>query len=58
MEQQNFTFGEKKTLCVDDILAIKNGERVAHILGHPLHHPQSSESEETQLRNRSKVVRC
>ena len=30
MEQQNFTFGEKKTLCVDDILAIKNGERVGY----------------------------
>ena len=30
MEQQNFTFGEKKTLCVDDILAVKNGERVGY----------------------------
>ena len=30
MEQENFTFGEKKILCVDDILSIKNGKQVGY----------------------------
>ena len=28
MENQHFNFGEKATITIDDILAIKNGEQV------------------------------